>query len=152
MPARGERPCLRLAVAHHARHDQVGIVEGGAVGVREGVAELAALVDRAGRLRGHVARNAAGERELGEEALHAFLVPGDARIHLAVGALEVGVRDEAGTAVPGAGDVDHVEVVLLDHPVQVDVDEVQPGRGSPVAEEPRLHVLLGQGFLSSGLS
>jgi hypothetical protein len=47
----------------------------------------------------------------------------------------------------GTGDVDHVEVVLLDHPVQVDVDEVQTRRGSPVAEEPRLDVLLGQRLL-----
>ncbi|GIW07487.1 MAG: hypothetical protein KatS3mg060_2292 [Dehalococcoidia bacterium] len=48
MPARGERAGLRLAVAHHAGHDQVRVVEGGAEGVRERVAELAALVDRAG--------------------------------------------------------------------------------------------------------
>ena len=35
MPARRQRSGLRLAVADDAGDDQVGIVEGGAVGVRE---------------------------------------------------------------------------------------------------------------------
>ncbi len=45
MPARGERPRLRFAVADDRGDDQIRIVKGGAVGVRERVAELAALVD-----------------------------------------------------------------------------------------------------------
>ena len=61
-------------------------------------------------------------------------------IDLAVGALEVGVAHDRRAAVPGAGDVDHVEVVLLDDPVQVRVDEVLPGRRAPVAEQHVLHV------------
>jgi hypothetical protein len=44
--------------------------------------------------------------------------------------------------MPGPGDVDHVEVALLDHPVQVNVDEVQARRRSPVAEQPGLDVFL----------
>ena len=46
-----------------------------------------------------------------------------------------------GAAVAGAADVDHVEVVRLDHAVQVDVDEVQPRRRAPVAQQARLDVL-----------
>ena len=42
----------------------------------------------------------------------------------------------------GAGDVDHVEVMLPDQPVQVNVDEIQAWRRSPVAEKPRLDVIL----------
>ena len=38
----------------------------------------------------------------------------------------------------GAGDIDHIEVVFLDHPVQMDVDEILSRGGSPVAEQ---HVL-----------
>src|SRR5206468_3470635 len=94
-----------------------------------------------------MAGNAAGERELGEEALHALLVLRDVRIDLAVGSLEVGVRDQARPAMPGTGDVEHVQVVLLDQPVQMDVDEVQTWRGPPVAEKPWLDVLLGQWLL-----
>jgi len=136
-----------LAITNDARHDQVGIVEGGSVRVREGVAQLASLVYRAWGLRRHVAGNAAGERELGEQALHALLVLGHVRIDLAVGALQVGVRHEARPPVARAGDVDHVEIVLLDHPVQVDVDEVETRRGSPVAEQPGFDVLLAERLL-----
>ena len=49
--------------------------------------------------------------------------------------------------MPRAGDVDHVEVEFLDQPVQVDVDEIQTWRRSPMAEQPRLDVFLCQGLL-----
>jgi hypothetical protein len=48
--------------------------------------------------------------------------------------------------VPGPRDVDHVEIALLDHPVQVNVDEVQARRCSPMPEEPRLNVVLCERF------
>ena len=57
MPARRKRASLRLAVADHAEDLQVGVVEGGAVGMRERVPQLAALVDRSGRLRRVVTRD-----------------------------------------------------------------------------------------------
>ena len=53
-------------------------------------------------------------RELREETLHALLVCGDVRVHLAVGSLEVRVRNQARSAMSWAGDVDHVKIVLLD--------------------------------------
>ena len=101
MPARRERPRLRLAVADDAGDEEFGVVEGRAVRVRERVAELAALVDRARRLRRDVARDPAGERELAEELAQALLVHAHARVDLAVRALEVGVRDEPGPPWPG---------------------------------------------------
>src|SRR5262249_50307769 len=125
MPTRGHGPGLCFAVADDTGNDQIGVIEGRSVGVREGVTELAAFVNRTGRLRCKVARDAAGERELGEEAVHAFFIGRNVRIDLAVRPLKVSVCDQTGTAVPGAGDVDHVEVVLLDQPVQVNVEEVQ---------------------------
>ena len=48
MPAGGERPRFRLAVADDAGDDQVGVVERGPVGVAQGVAEFAAFVDQPG--------------------------------------------------------------------------------------------------------
>ena len=63
-------------------------------------------------------------------------------IDLAVGAFEIGVGDQPGPAMAGAGDVDHVEIVLLDEPIEVHVDEVEAGRRAPVAEQARLDVLL----------
>src|SRR5262245_4289955 len=116
VPAGRERSGLGLAVTDDARDDQVRVIERGAVGVRQRVAELAALVNRSGRLRRHVARDAAGKAELLEEQLQALLVLRDPWIYLAVRALEVSVRDESRPAVSGADDVDHVEVMPLDDP------------------------------------
>ena len=48
VPAGGERSGLGLAVADDAADEEVGVVECGAVGVDERVAELASLVDRPG--------------------------------------------------------------------------------------------------------
>src|SRR5215467_2136402 len=87
VPRGGERSSLRLAVADHDGDEQIGIVEGGAEGVRDAVAELAPLVDRAGSLRRAVAADTAGERELLEELAHPLLVLALVRIHLRVGAL-----------------------------------------------------------------
>ncbi len=42
--------------------------------------------------------------------------------------------------MPGAGDVDHVEVVAADHPVEVGGDEVLAGRRAPVPEKAGLDV------------
>ena len=67
LPRALERPGLRLAVADDRDDDEVGVVERRAEGVHEHVAELAALVDRAGRRHADVARDAARRRELAEE-------------------------------------------------------------------------------------
>src|SRR5262249_12896343 len=82
MPARRQRSSFRFAVADDAGNDQIGVVERRSVGVRDGIAELAAFVYRTWRLRRRVARDAAGERELGEQALHALFVARNVRINL----------------------------------------------------------------------
>ena len=100
-----------------------------------------------GRLRGDVAGDAAGEAELLEQPLHPLRVLADVRVDLAVGAFEVGVGDQRRAAVPRADDVDHVQVVALDDPVEVDAEHVQARRRAPVAEQPRLDVLALQRLL-----
>jgi hypothetical protein len=134
VPGRGQWPGLELAVADHGGDQQVGVVHRGAVRVGEDVAELAALVDRPGRLRRDVAGDAAREGELAEELPHAVAVGADARVELGVGALQPGVRDRGRSAVAGTGEEDRVDVALTDQPVQVGVDEVEAGAGAPVAQ------------------
>src|SRR5581483_7758379 len=109
--------------------------------VRERVAELAALVDRARRLGGDVARDAAGEGELPEQPPQAVLVVRDVGVQLPVGAVEIRVRDEPRPAVSGAGHVDRIQVARADRAVHVRVDEVETGCRAEVSEQPRLHVL-----------
>jgi len=69
VPPRRQRPRFRLTVSDDAGDQQIRVVEGGAEGVTEGVAELAALMDRAGSLGSRVTRDPAGERKLAEQVL-----------------------------------------------------------------------------------
>ena len=140
VPAGGERAGFRFAIADDAGDEQVGIVERRAESVRQRVTQLAALMNRAGCLRRDVARNAAGKGELFEQPLHPVFILRDVGIDFAVGAFQVGVRHQSRPAVARPGDVDDVQVVFLDDPVQMDVDEVQPRRRAPVAEQARLDV------------
>ena len=61
VPARRKRSRLRFAVADDRGDNEVRIVKGGAVGVRQRVAEFPALVDRTGRLGSDVAWDPAGK-------------------------------------------------------------------------------------------
>src|ERR1700730_2192364 len=63
MPRRCERPGFGFTIANDCDGDQFGIVEGGAVCVREAIAEFSALVDRTRRLGCAMATDAAGKRE-----------------------------------------------------------------------------------------
>ena len=141
VPARGQRTGLRLTVADHAQRQQVRVVEDRAVGVEQGVSKLTALVDRPRRLGCDVARDSSRERELPEQPAQSLFVARDVGVHLAVGPVEVGARDDTRTAVTGAGHVDRVQAAPADRPVHVDVDEVQPGGRPPVAEQPGFYVL-----------
>ncbi len=141
VPAGGQRARLGLAVAHHRRHHQVGVVERRTEGVGQRVTELAALVDRAGRLRGDVAGDAPREAELLEQPSDPHLVVGHVGVDLAVGAVQPGRGDQARTAVPRPGDVEDLQVAGQDRAVEVGVDERQAGRGSPVPQQPGLGVL-----------
>ena len=41
----------------------------------------------------------------------------------------------------GAGDVNHIEIVLLDDSIQVHVNEILPRRRTPMSQQHALHVL-----------
>ena len=144
VPTGGQRAGLRLTVADDRGDQQVRVVEGGAVGVRERVPQFTALVDGSGRLRGDVRGNASGEGELAEQPPHAFGVLGDVGVGLGVGAVEVGAGHQSGSAVAGAGDVDGGLAAVVDRPVEVCVEKVQSRCGSPVSEQPGFDVVTGQ--------
>ena len=79
-----------------------------------------------------MAGNPAGKRELLEQFLHAHFVLRDVRINLTPGAFEVYVAHQRRAPVPGTRDVEHVQVILLDDPIQVNVDEVLARHRAPV--------------------
>ena len=81
-----------------------------------------------------------GNENWSKELPESGLILADIGIDLAVGALEVSIGYDGRASVPGAGDVNHVEVVFLDDPVQVHVNEVLPGGRAPVSEQHGLHI------------
>ena len=50
------------------------------------------------------------------------------------------MSDQSRTAMTGADDIDHVEVVFFDQAIEVDIDEVEPSSGAPMPEQTRLDV------------
>ena len=117
VPRGGERAGLGLAVADDAGGDQAGVIHHGAEGVRERIAQLAALVDGARRLGRDMARDAAGEGEALEELLHTLLIARDVGVDLRIAAVQPVLRDHGVAAVTGAGKVDHIEVIALNDAV-----------------------------------
>jgi hypothetical protein len=101
VPAGGERARLRLAVADHHQRDQIRVVVNSAVGVRDAVAELAALVDAAGCFGRGMAADAARKGELLEEALQSCCIFALLRIDLRVHPLEIRRDSTAGAPCPG---------------------------------------------------
>lgn len=78
-----------------------------------------------------MARNAARERELREQLFQTGVALSDIRIDLTPRAFQVDVAHNRRSPVTGTGGVEHVQVILLDDPVQMHVDEVLAGRGAP---------------------
>src|SRR6266851_6871348 len=147
MPTRRQGPGLGLAVPNDAGGEQLRVVKHRAVSVGQRVAQFAALVDGTRRLRRDVAGNAAGKGELFEQFFQTFVVLRNVRIDFAVGAFEVSVGDQARTAVPRTGDVNDIQIVFFDNPVEVNVNEVQSGRGAPMTQQARLDVFALEGPL-----
>ena len=151
VPGGGQGAGFRLAVTHHAGGDQIGVVKHRAKGVGQGVAQLATLMDGARGLRGHVAGDAAGEGELFEETAHPVQVLADVGIDFAVDPFHVGLGHHGVAAVAGAGEVDHVQVIFDDGPVEVGIDEVLTGYSAPMADDFFLDMFGPQGLFQQGV-
>ena len=140
-PSAFERPGLRLAIADHARDNQIGIVERRAERMHQRIAELAAFVDRPRHVRARMTRHAARRRELAKQEAHTLGVLGNPRINLGVRTLEIGVRHDRRSAVAGTGYINDVGVVLANQPVEMHVDKILPRRSPPMPKQTRLDVL-----------
>src|SRR6266568_7923468 len=123
------------------------VIERGAIRVSKAIAELAAFVNGARCLRCRVTRYSTGEGELLKKTTHSIEILLDRRIDLAVSPFEISISHHTGTAMAGAADIDDVEVASLDDPIEVDIDEIESGRRTPVSQQPRLDVLRFQGLL-----
>ena len=119
--------------------------------MKERVAELAAFVNGSRDICGVVRRDAVGPGELAEETLQAVVIALDVGVDLGVGPLEIGVGDDAGSAVTGTDDDHGVGVLVADDAVEVEVNEIEPGRGAEMAEQARLDVIAGERAAEQGI-
>src|SRR5208283_5183720 len=122
---------FRFTVTYDAGHNQIGIVERGTEGMAERVPQLATFVNRPRRRRRNMTGNPAGKRELHEQLLEPGFVLSDVWINLTVGAFEVSIAYQRRAAVTGTGDVEHVQVILLDDSVQMHIDKILARRSTP---------------------
>ncbi len=99
MPTR--RKGAGFGFADYTANQQVGIIEGRTVSVRQRIAEFAALMNRTGRFGRDMGGDAAGKRELLEQLLHSFGVLRDVGVDLAVSAFQIGVGDQTWATRPG---------------------------------------------------
>src|SRR5271165_2167459 len=125
---------FRFPVADYRSHDQFRVVEGSAASMRKHISQLAAFVDRTGSFRGAMAADAAGKRELLEELAQTFFVFTLFRVNLGVGPFEISGAQDTRRTMARPGHENHVQVVFLDEPVQVNVDECEAGTRSPMSQ------------------
>jgi hypothetical protein len=151
VPGGGQGTGFRFPIAHHAAGDQLGVVQNAAVGVADAVAQFPPFVDGPGRFRGDVAADVAGEGKLLEEALHPLRSLRSCRDRSRSRCLPDRRAKHAGCTMAGPGHEDHVQVVLFNQPIAVDVGEAE-GRGSaPVAQQAMLDMLGLEGFFQQGI-
>src|ERR1700758_4424883 len=109
--------------------------------MRQAIAEFTTLVNGARCLRRAVTPDSARERELTEEMAEPLFVFGTFRVDFGIGSFQVRVRKNCRGSMSGAGKEDHVQIVFLDQPVEMQIDEAQAGVRPPVPEQPNLCVL-----------
>ena len=144
LPAAGQRGGFCLAVADHRRDQQIGVVEGRAEGMAQHIPKLAAFMDRSRGRNADVTGNAARGGELAKEGAHARFVFGDGGIDFGIGSFQIDLRHDRRPAVAGSGEVDGIDIAFLDEAVELDVDEIQPRRGAPMAQQAGFDLLRGQ--------
>ena len=135
MPSCSQWPRLSLTIPDDARDKEIRIVKRRAERMHKGIPQFAPFMYGAGRFGRRMARNSAGKGELTEQSFHPVFILTDLRVQLAVSPLQPGIGHQRGTAVTGTANIEHIEVALADHAVQMDIGEVQSGRCSPMAEE-----------------
>jgi hypothetical protein len=74
VPGCRQRPGLCFTIANNTGGDEIGIIEHGAISMRQRIAQLSAFMDRARSIRSGVAWYAAGKGELLEKPAYSGLI------------------------------------------------------------------------------
>ena len=151
VPGGGQGGGLRFAVSHHTGGDEAGVVHDRPEGVGQGVAQFSPLVDGAGGVGGGLAGDPAGEGELPEQPLHTGGILADVGIDLAVRAVQIVLGHHGVSTVSGAGEIDHIQVIFDDGPVEMGINEVLARAGAPMPHDGALQMFLLQRLPQQGI-
>src|ERR1700722_16161894 len=141
MPTGGERAGLGFTIADNAANKQIGIIEGGAKGVRDRVAQFASFMNRARGLRSCVAWDASRKRKLLEQSVQTFLGLRNMRVKLAIGTLQKCIGHHPRSSVPRPSDENYIQVELFYEPIEMNINKIQAGRRPPVSEQARFDLV-----------
>ncbi|MPN00378.1 hypothetical protein SDC9_147572 [bioreactor metagenome] len=146
MPGGGQGAGFGFSVADDAGGDQVRVVQHRSKGMGQAVSQLAALMDGAGRFRRHMTGDAAGEGELLKQLAHTVCVERHVGIDLRIAAIQPVLCHHGIASVPRPGQVDHIEIILSDHTVQMGIDKVLSGDRAPMTNDFVFDVFAAQWF------
>ena len=102
-------------------------------------------------LGGGLAGDPAGEGELPEQPLHTGGILADVGIDLAVRAVQIVLGHHGVSTVSGAGEIDHIQVIFDDGPVEMGINEVLARAGAPMPHDGALQMFLLQRLPQQGI-
>src|SRR5450432_1658974 len=102
LPASFKRAGFGFAIADHASHNQVGIVESRPKGMYQGITQFAAFMHRVRGMRAAVAGDAAGSRKRAKKKTHAVDVLRNLRMDVGISPFQVGTGVERWPSVARA--------------------------------------------------
>src|SRR5207248_2555131 len=85
--------------------------------------------------------NPTRKRKLLEELLHPRDIFALIRIHLRINALQITIRKRSRSPMPRPRNINHVQVILLDQPIQMHPDKRLPRIRPPMPQQPILDVI-----------
>jgi len=152
VPTGREGTGFSFAVPNNTTDNQVRIIKSGAISVGQGIAKFPAFMNRSGGLGCHMTRNAIWPGKLPKQPMQSVSAALNRGIALGVRSFEVAVRNDARTAMAGTDDVDHVQIIVFDQPVEMDIEEIQSCCRPPMTKQTGLDMFELEGVSSNGLS
>ena len=136
MPSRGRGTRFRLAITYNAGHQQVWIIQRCSEGSGQGITQLATFMNRSGNAGIKVTREAARPRETADEEFQAGGIQGELGIEALKAAFHIEIGQISGCAMTGPGNQKDSKVFVQNKTIELGVNEIYPGTGSPMAQQP----------------
>src|SRR5205807_8316621 len=113
LPGAFKRSGHSSSIPNHSRDYQIAVVESGAKGVGQDIAQLASFVNGAWGGHTDVAGDPSRGRKLAKQATYTLPILADLRIGLRVGTFEVHISEDRRSTMTWSCQVDHIDILVL---------------------------------------